>query len=222
MEITLDVKPRTQKGKGPSRRYRAAGMVPAVFYGASVESASLLVDSKQLSQALHTEAGGNVLINLTVDGQSRLTVAREVQRHPIRGTILHVDFVHVARDQTISAHVPLHLVGESPGVKEGGVLDQHLHELHIEALPSDIPDSLELDISAMKIGDGLKVADVKAPKGVQILNSEDDPVAVVAEARLQDLEEEEAEEGILGAPAEGAEETAPADAGESGSSSDQA
>ena len=193
MEITLDVKPRTEKGKGPARRFRAAGLVPAVFYGPSVEPVPLLVDAKQMSQALHTEAGGNVLINLTVDGNRRLTIPREVQRHPIRGTILHVDFVNVARDQLISAQVPVHLIGESHGVKEGGVLEQHLHELQVEALPTAIPAALEVDVSRLGIGDSLHVSDVAAPSGVEILSPEDELVVAVTEPRLAEEEEEPTE-----------------------------
>lgn len=188
MEITLDVKPRTETGKGPASRYRAAGLVPAVLYGPSVEPVSLLVDAKQMSQALHTEAGGNVLINLKVDGQSRLTVPREIQRHPIRGTILHVDFVNVARDQKISAHVPVHLVGESHGIKEGGVLDQHTHEVEVEAFPTDVPTAIEVDITALRIGETLHVADIKAPSGVEVLTPADQMLAAVIEARVTDVE----------------------------------
>lgn len=195
MEISLDVQPRTETGKGPARRYRAAGMVPAVFYGASVDPVSLLVDAKQMHQALHTEAGGNVLITLQVDGKSMLTVPREVQRHPIRGTILHVDFVNVARDQKISAHVPLHVTGESHGVKEGGVLDQHLHEIQIEAMPAGIPSAIEIDITALGIGDTLHVSDLKIPQGVDVITAQDDIVLAVIEARLAVLEEEVSEEG---------------------------
>lgn len=194
MEITLDVKPRSEKGKGPTGRYRAAGLVPAVFYGPSVEPVALLVDAKQMSQALHTEAGGNVLINLKIDGKSRLTVPREVQRHPIRGTILHVDFVNVARDQVISAHVPLHLVGESHGVKEGGVLDQHLHEIQVEAVPANVPAALELDVSQMGIGDTLHVSDLQAGDGVTVMNSQEEVVVAVTEARLAAEEEEVTED----------------------------
>ncbi len=189
MEITLDVKPRTELGKGPASRYRVAGQVPAVFYGSSVEPVSLLVDAKQMSQALHTEAGGNVLINLKIDGKSRLTVAREVQRHPIRGTILHVDFVNVARDQKIEAQVPLHLIGDSHGVHEGGVLDQHMHELHVEAVPTDIPTSIEIDISGMGIGDTIHVSDVAAPSGVEILTPAEEMIAAVIEPRVVTEEE---------------------------------
>jgi large subunit ribosomal protein L25 len=189
MEITLDVKPRTETGKGPASRYRASGLVPAVFYGPSAEPVSLLVDAKQMSQALHTEAGGNVLINLNVEGTSRLTVAREVQRHPIRGTILHVDFVNVARDRKIEAQVPLHLVGDSHGVHEGGVLDQHMHELHVEAVPTDIPTAIEIDISGMGIGDTIHVSDVKAPRGVEILTPAEEMIAAVVEPRVVTEEE---------------------------------
>ncbi len=189
MEITLDVKPRTETGKGPASRYRASGLVPAVFYGPSAEPVSLLVDARQMSQALHTEAGGNVLINLNVEGTSRLTVAREVQRHPIRGTILHVDFVNVARDRKIEAQVPLHLVGDSHGVHEGGVLDQHMHELHVEAVPTDIPTAIEIDISGMGIGDTIHVSDVKAPSGVEILTPAEEMIAAVVEPRVVTEEE---------------------------------
>lgn len=189
MEITLDVKPRTELGKGPASRYRVAGQVPAVFYGSSDEPVSLLVDAKQMSQALHTEAGANVLINIDVDGKSRLTVAREIQRHPIRGTILHVDFVHVARDQKIEAHVPLHLVGDSPGVHEGGVLDQHMHEIHIEAKPTDVPPNVEIDISHMGIGDSLHVSDIVVPSGVEVLTPAEELVAAVVEPRVVTEEE---------------------------------
>ncbi len=204
MEITLDVKPRAEMGKGPTRRFRAAGLVPAVFYGPSVEPVPLLVDGKQMSQALRTEAGDNVLINLRVDGKSRLTIPREVQRHPIRGTILHVDFVHVARDQRIAAHVPVHVVGESPGVKEGGVVDQHLHEIQVEAVPTDIPAAVEVDISELGIGDSLHVTDVKVPEGVDVLTPEDELVVAVIEPRIIELEEdiEEAAESAEEVPSE--------------------
>lgn len=189
MEITLEVKPRTELGKGPASRYRVSGQVPAVFYGHSAEPVSLLVDAKAMSQALHTEAGGNVLINLSIDGKSRLTVAREVQRHPIRGTILHVDFVNVARDQKIEAQVPLHLIGDSHGVHEGGVLDQHMHELHVEAVPTDIPTAFEVDISGMGIGDTVHVRDVNAPSGVEILTPAEEMIAAVVEPRVVTEEE---------------------------------
>lgn len=209
MEITLDVKARTETGKGPASRYRAAGLVPAVFYGPSVESASLLVDAKQMSQALRTEAGGNVLITLEVDGQSRLTVPREVQRHPIRGDILHVDFVNVSRTKKLTALVPVHLVGESHGVKVGGVIEQHLHELQVEAVPTDVPTAIEVDVSGLGIGDGLHVSDLTVPAGVEVHTPQEELLVFVSEPRIQEEDEDvEAVESDETVPeADGAEES---------------
>lgn len=195
MEVTLEATPRTETGKGPARRARASGKVPAVLYGASVEATSLLVDAKQVGQALHTDAGSNVLINLVVGGNSRyLTIAREIQRHPIRGTILHVDFFNVKRDVKIHADVPVHVVGESHGIKEGGQLDHHLYELKVEALPTEIPTALEVDITALGIGDSLHVSDLRLPGGVEVLNPPDDLVLQVIEPIVMKVEEEIPEE----------------------------
>ncbi|MGH2772840.1 MAG: 50S ribosomal protein L25, partial [Actinomycetota bacterium] len=170
---------RTATGKGPARQARAAGKVPAVLYGSSLDPVSLSVDAKEMWHALHTEAGANVLINLEVDSSKYLTIPREVHRHPVRRQILHVDFVNVARDVKIDASVPIHLTGESHGAKEGGQVDHQIHELTIQALPTDIPPSIELDITAMGIGDARHVSDLTAPPGVEILNDPDDLIVQV-------------------------------------------
>jgi large subunit ribosomal protein L25 len=215
MEVTLEVQPRTEKGKGPARRARAAGKVPAVFYGPAAAPQPLYVDARQMSQALHTVAGANVLINLKLDGKSHLAVPREIQRHPIRGTLIHIDFVNVARDVKIHADVPVHLIGESHGVKEGGQLDQHAHTLSVEALPAEVPTAIEVDISGLGIGDSLIVADVKAPAGVEILTSSEDlVVAVHTETVLEVPEVEEEAEEVEGAPEAEAEAAATEEAGE--------
>lgn len=201
MEITLEVQPRTEKGKGPARRARAAGKVPAVFYGPSEPPQPLYVDARQMSHALHTEAGSNVLLNLKIDGKSHLAVPREIQRHPIRRSLVHVDFVNVARNVKIHAEVPIHLVGESHGVKEGGQLDHFIHSLAIEALPAEIPDAIEVDVSALGIGDSLNVGDVEVPAGVEVLTDPEElMVSVHSEIVLavepeEEEEEPEAEEG---------------------------
>lgn len=194
MEITLEVQPRTDKGKGPAGRARVAGLVPAVLYGSSVEPKSVYVDARQMTHALHTEAGTNVLINLKVDGKAHLTVPREIQRHPIRGSLIHVDFVNVARDVKIHAEVPVHLIGESHGVKEGGQLDQAHHTLDIEALPTDIPAAIEVDVSKLGIGDSLFVSDIKAPAGVDILTPAEDLLVSVHSEIVLDVEPETDEE----------------------------
>lgn len=211
MEITLEVDPRTETGKGPARRARARGLVPAVFYGDTVQPVSLLVDAKAMVQALHTEAGANVLINLNLNGESHLTVPREIQKHPIKGDLLHVDFVRVARDVKITAHVPLHLEGDAAGVKQGGQLDQYLYELEIEALPTDVPSYIEIDVSEFEMGASMKSGEIKLPAGVEMVSPDDELVLAVNEPTVMKVEseaEEEAEpaEGEEGAPAGESEE----------------
>jgi large subunit ribosomal protein L25 len=159
-----------------------AGRVPAILYGRGIVPTPLVVDSKQIGHALHTEAGANVLVNLEVEGGRRyLTMVREVQRHPVRGHLLHVDFVNTARDVKTHAEVPLQITGESRGVREGGVIEHHLWDLRVEALPTDIPSSLEADISNLGIGDHLRVADVTPPPGVDIVSEPDEIILSIVE-----------------------------------------
>lgn len=194
MEITLDVQPRTETGKGPARRARAAGKVPGVFYGPAADPQPLYVDARQMGQALHTKAGGNILINLNLNGKTHLAVPREIQRHPLRGNLVHVDFINVARNVKIHAEVPVHLIGESYGVKEGGQLDQHIHTLSVEALPAEVPTAIEIDVSGLGLGDSVTVADITTSDGVEILNDGDDIVAVVHTETVLEVEPEVEEE----------------------------
>lgn len=205
MEVTLKALTRSGIGKGFARRARAAGQVPAVLYGTTLESRSLTVPTREMQHALHTEAGANVLINLELeDGEKYLAMAREIHRHPIRGDLIHVDFVNVARDVAITAEVPIHLVGESAGVKEGGQIDQHLHELSVEALPGNVPTAIEIDITALGIGDSVRVADITPPNDVQFLTEADEVVVAIIETQIMEIEEEAPAEE-LEAPAEGEE-----------------
>jgi large subunit ribosomal protein L25 len=200
MEVTLSARSRSLKGKGPARRARAEGFVPAVLYGRGLDAFPLAVEAKAMQQALHTEAGTNVLVNLQVDGKRFLAMPREVQRHPIRGTLLHVDFVNIARDVAISADVPVHLVGDAHGVKMGGLIEHHLWEVSIEALPSRIPPAIEVDISDLDIGQHLRVEDLPVPEGVQILTPSEEIVASIVEPQAPVVTEEA--EAEAAAPAE--------------------
>ena len=194
MEITLKAHARSGTGKGPARRARAEGRVPGVLYGSTIEPTPLTVDAKEMMAALHTEAGANVLISLQVDSKDKcLTIARDVQRHPVRGTLIHVDFVRVARDVKIAADVPVHVIGESKGVKEGGQLDQHVHELKVEALPTDIPAAIEIDVTELSIGDSIRVSDIAAPNGVEFTGDLEEIVLAVIEPTVMKVEGEEAE-----------------------------
>jgi large subunit ribosomal protein L25 len=202
-EQKLEAEKRDGSGKGMARKLRAAGRVPAILYGHGMEPMSLSVDAKELFHILHTGAGGNVLIDLLVDGKDHLALPREVQRDHVRGQMLHVDFLAVRRDVRVTVDVPVRVVGESPGVKAGGVLEHHLWELHVECLPQDVPDAIEADISELQVGDSLKAGDLAVPEGVTILTAADESVVAVVTPQVRVVEEEVAEAEAVEAAAEG-------------------
>ena len=213
MEVTLPAEARTGTGKGVSRKLRAAGKVPAVLYGRGLDPLVLTVDRTALTKALKTEAGRNVLIDLQVDGDNHLTLARDLQRDALRGTIVHVDFLKIARDVAIEVDVPIHIAGESPGVKEGGVIEHHLWSVHVSCLPTSVPDRLDADVSRMVIGDMLRVGDLVVPEGVTILTEPEEAVLGVVVPQVLKVEEEVPAEVEL---AEGEEAAAEAAEGEEG------
>jgi large subunit ribosomal protein L25 len=198
-DITLATEPRTQRGSRPSGRLRREGKVPAVVYGLGIDTVSITVPARELQHILAGEAGANSLINLDVDGENVLTLARQIHRHPTKGILVHVDFVRIDRDVAVSAEIPIHLVGESEGVKDGGLLEQLLFHLTIEAMPGNIPVSIEIDVTALAIGDQLRVEDLALPEGVATEAEADFVVAQVAAPRVVT----EAEEGVEGEGEEG-------------------
>ena len=196
-QVSLAVRPRPGNGKGEARSLRSQGRVPAVAYGSGLDAVPLSVDARELYHALRTDAGTNAIIQMEIDGASHLTLAREIHRHPVRREILHVDFVAVSRDVKVTVDVAIHLVGEAPGVDEGGVLDQVRFTVPIEVLPLEVPESFELDISDMQIGDVKRVEDLQVPEGVAIL---DDPEYSVVTLNAPQVEEvaEETETTLVG------------------------
>ena len=204
MEITLRAVARPTVGKGSARQTRIAGSVPAVLYGQGIAPLALAVDAKQMGQALHTEAKANVLVNLEVEGGKRyLTMVREVQKHPVKNYLIHVDFVSTRRDVATHASVPVNVVGESTGIRLGGVLEHHLWNLDVEALPTDIPDAIDVDITELNIGDHLRVGDITPPSGATIITAEDEIVLSIVEPAAQRgtaEEEAAAAEGETPAP----------------------
>src|SRR5262249_10554014 len=173
-DVTLTAERRSASGKGPAGRVRREGLVPAVVYGLGSDSVSVSVSSRELLHILSGATGMNTLITLQIDGKSELALARQLQRHPVKGTLLHVDFVRVRADQTIQAEVPVHLTGDAEGVARGGVLEQLVHTLSVEALPRNIPPSIEHDISALEIGSAVRVSDLAVPSNVTVLQPADD------------------------------------------------
>jgi large subunit ribosomal protein L25 len=215
-ELKLQATRRDETGKGAARRSRAAGRVPAVLYGRGMDPVSLEVDRRDFVTALKTDAGMNVLLDIEVDGTNTLALTRELQRDPVRGNLLHADFVKVDRTQAIEVEVPVHVVGEAPGAKEGGILENPLFSVHVRTLPGNVPEAVEADVSELNIGDTLRVADLRAPADVEILNDPEIVVAsIVAPISEEELEAMEAEAGIeMEAPEAEAAEEAEAEAAE--------
>jgi large subunit ribosomal protein L25 len=191
-----------------------------------MDAVAVKVDGRELIHTLSTEAGANVLIDLKVGSDTHLTLARSLDRHPIRGTILHVDFLKIARDVMITVDVPVHFDGEARGVKEGGVLEHHLWQLHVECLPGNVPERLNIDVSSMDIGSIVRVADVQVPEGVTILTPEEDIIVTCIVPQILKVEEEVPEEEAAAAEGEegaveGAEPSEEGEAGGGGSSSSE-
>jgi large subunit ribosomal protein L25 len=201
--VSFNATARDHGGKGEARKLRARGQVPAVIYGHGREPQSLALNARDLDKMLGHIQAESTVIEVTVGGQTAKTLIREIQRHPIKRQILHVDFQALVAGEKVIVSIPITLTGIPEGVRlEGGVLDQTLRELEIEVDPSNIPDHFELDITNMKIGDSLHVSDIKAPEGVEIQDDPETSVAVLAAPRAV-IEEAAAE------PAEGAVEGAP-------------
>ena len=205
-DITLASEPRTELGSGPTGRLRKAGKVPAVVYGLGTDAVSISVPARELSHALSGESGANALITLDVDGESVLTLARQIHRHPTRGEYVHVDFVRISRDVSVSADIPVNLNGEPKGVRDGGLLEQLMFNLTIEAKPGNIPVSIEFDITHLEINDQILVSGLPLPEGVTTPADEAQVVAQVTQRRVavergEGGEGGEGEEGGEGAPA---------------------
>ena len=215
--VTLEVTERAadQLGSRRVRRLRKEGMVPGVLYGKG-HTRPILVGERDLRAVLTGRSGLHAIVDVVIEGQTtpHHAVLKDFQRHPIRGTVTHVDFHEVRLDRTIQATVSVHLVGESPGAKQGGVVQQVSRELRVEALPTAVPEHVEADISALEIGGTVRIADLPAIEGVAYL---DDPETVLAnctiprgiiELEAAEAAEAEAAEGDAGA--EGGEPSADA------------
>jgi large subunit ribosomal protein L25 len=196
-QVSLTAEPRTELGKGPTGRLRRTGRVPAIVYGFETEPTAVHVDALELYHALHTEAGRNVMIRLEVAGDTTLVFARDLQIHPIRQEVVHVDFLAVDRNAQISVEVPIHLVGEDETADDDGILNHVLWTVPIAVKPLDVPNYLELDVTGMAIGDVKRVEDLTLPDGADFeIDVERTVVTVNAPMSEEALEELEAEAGV--------------------------
>ncbi|MBE3580901.1 MAG: 50S ribosomal protein L25/general stress protein Ctc [Thermoanaerobacteraceae bacterium] len=197
---SLTLRVREEVGKGPAGRLRRRGLLPGILYGREVGNLPVEVDLKEMKRVLGREGeSGLVQVKLEQGGQVReyTALVREVQRHPIRGELVHIDFYQVPAGEKITANVPVVLEGEPRGVKIGGILQHGLHEVEVECLPEDLPEAITVDVSGLDIGDHLTVADLTPPRGVTILSEPTSLIATVVSVRGTEAEEtaEEGQEG---------------------------
>ncbi len=193
----ITAQPRKVHGKA-NRRLAKAGLIPAVLYGAGRETMSLALERHDFEVMMSHHGAGSTLVTIAIEGEKKPinAVIKEVQHSPVKGTILHVDFLAIRMDEKLQAKVSFHFVGDAPGVKAGGILMHSLREVLVEALPVALPDSIEVDVSELEIGDSVNVADIEAPEGVEIV---DDPEATICSITLptaEPVEEEEVEEEL--------------------------
>jgi large subunit ribosomal protein L25 len=185
--VELAASPRDKGGKGAARQLRFQKKVPAVIYGHGRPSQSLEVDAKALELALNGIEPASTIIELTLEGKKARTLIREIQRHPVRPDIIHVDFYEIHADEKVTLKVPIHLVGTADGVRNaGGVLDQVTREVEIEVLPDHIPDRVELDVTSLIIGHSLHVRDLTIPNAT-ILTLADLTIATVVPPRAEEV-----------------------------------
>jgi large subunit ribosomal protein L25 len=203
-QVTLRAQPRAVFGTRPAKRLRRDGLVPATVYGKGADAKSITVNGRELYGALHTDAGRNALINVEIEGDSEvLAVAREVQRHPVRGEIIHLDLIQISLDEQIAAEISVEYVGTPQGViDDGGFVEAIAATVNIMALPTAIPGSIVVEISDMATGDTLKVSDLSAIEGVEYTDEIDRPLVTVLLPRVEEEVEVLTEVGEDGEPIE--------------------
>lgn len=204
MEATLKATLRDEKGSPESRRLRTEGLLPAIVYGQGMESTSVYINAREFTNALKTEAGSNIILNIELGEKDKVTaLARQIQRHPYRDEFVHVDLIKVDLTQNVEAQVQINYLGIPIGVKEEGGLVQTINNtLRISALPTNIPTSLDIDIAHLNVGENVIASDIELPEGVTLANEDDDSVMVIVTLPRAAVEEEE---DLLGEGLEGKE-----------------
>ena len=201
MHATLKAEKRDATGKGVARKLRAAGRLPAVVYGQGEEALSITLDAAEASHLFHNISVENTIVDLEVEGEkgSVQTLVREIQVHPFKSDLIHVDFYLLQKGVKVDVEIPVHLNGTPVGVKSsGGVLQQVVHELPVSVIPSKIPDSFEVDVSHLDVGDSLHVSDIELPDGVEEIALEGERTVctvVLPKAAAADSDEDEDGEG---------------------------
>ncbi len=189
-QTSLKAETRARTGSGRLNQMRREGWVPSVIYGRGTEPRNLKVNAKTFSELLASSSSENIIVNIDIEGESsRLAFLQSIQHDPLSGKVLHADFRAIDAKTAITAHIPTHLNGESAGVKAGGMVEQYVHAIEITCLPNDLPESIEVDISHLEVGDSLHLGDIKYPAGVKPTHALDvvvahigKPAAAISEA----------------------------------------
>ena len=205
---------RKETGKGAARKLRAEGQIPGVFYGSGIESLPLALDPIALKRLILSSPARSFLLNLKLSSKTHTVMLKDYQVHPTSRTILHAEFMRIEADKAITMEVPLEFVGEPEGVALGGILEVQLRYLELSGLPGTLPEIISADVSALNIGDSLKVAELSLPEGVELaVDAESTVCSVTAPVEEEEVVAPEAEEELAeGEEAEEAEEGAEAEA----------
>jgi large subunit ribosomal protein L25 len=205
-QIKIKAQKREETGKRVTKDLRKQGIIPAVVYRKGQETLPVSISERELIHALHTEAGENVIINLQISGtekknQNKTVIIKEIQHHPIKGNLLHIDFNEISLTETITVKVPIETKGEAMGVKrDGGVLEHMLWELEIECLPTEIPEKIEVEVEKLEIGGAIHVKDLIVPSSIKVLNDPEAMVVAVEPPRIEEVKEEAPPEEVAAEP----------------------
>jgi large subunit ribosomal protein L25 len=212
--LTINAEARSDMGKGASRRLRHAGLVPGIIYGADKEPEMITVNHNELIHALEDEAFYSSILTVNVGGDSQKVVLKDLQRHPARPFIMHMDLLRISQKTAIKMQVPLHFINQetAPGVKAGGTASHNMTEVEISCLPADLPEYIEVDCNGLEIGDSIHLSELNLPKGVEIPalalgEDHDSSVITILASRASKSEDEEGGEEAV----EGGEEAASED-----------
>lgn len=200
---TLSATPRTDRGTGVARKLRQIGQVPAVIYGHGREPQSLALNSREVDRLLSTISAASTVIELNFDGRTARTLIREIQRHPVKRNVMHLDFQELVAGEKVTVSVPLRFTGVADGVRNGGgILEETMHQVHLRLDPASIPDHIDVDVTPLTIGHSIHIRDITLPQGVTVL---DDPNATVCvctapKAVVETVAATEVEEGAVAEP----------------------
>jgi large subunit ribosomal protein L25 len=202
---TLTATARTERGTGVARKLRQAGSVPAVIYGHGREPQSLAINTREIDKLLSQISAASTVIELTVGGTTSKTLIREIQRHPVKRNIVHVDFQQLVAGEKVTVSVPLRFHGVPEGVRlSGGILEETMHQVHLRVDPAQIPDHIDVDVTGLTIGHNLHIRDITLPDGVTVLDEPGATVCLVAapKAVVEETVAAEAEPGVTTAEPE--------------------